>query len=140
MNLLMGEYITMPNHWHRIITIGENEYNRSRDAMHCVSADEPRPSTKITNNPNIPKNKFGPQSKNLSTVIRGFKIAITTNARLILPEFGWQFRFHNHIIRNQKSFNNISNYIINNPKNWKDDKIFSGIMYGVVSMTDVSSC
>lgn len=133
MNLLMGEYVTMPNHWHGIITIEENEYNTSRvdirrnesgdketnagtDAKHCVSTPP--------HDPNAIKNKFGPQSKNLSSVIRGFKIGVTTNARMILPEFGWQFRFHDHIIRNQKSFDNISDYIINNPKKWRDDKFY----------------
>lgn len=144
MNLFMGEYITMPNHWHGIITIGENEYNTERkvkhpnefvgqdsdacrDAIHCASMNHQIPNStppKITCNSNAPKNKFGPQSKNLSSVIRGFKIGVTTNARMILPEFNWQFRFHDHIIRNQKSFNNISNYIINNPKNWGNDKFF----------------
>lgn len=136
MNLMMGEYITMPNHWHGIITIGENEYNSPRkkrqpdgfvkdetaginahsDAKHCVSTSP--------HNPNAPLNKFGPQSKNLSSVIRGFKIGVTTNARIILPEFGWQFRFHDHIIRNQQSFDNISDYIINNPSKWEDDKFY----------------
>lgn len=148
MNLMMGEYITMPNHWHGIITIGENKYNSSRkkkqsgefdngetekkqnhpneisdnhhdvvrDAKHCVST--------APHNPNAPLNKFGPQSKNLSSVIRGFKIGVTTNARIILPEFGWQSGLYDHIIRNQQSFDNISEYIINNPSKWEDDKFY----------------
>ena len=38
MNLTMGAYVVMPNNFHAIIGIGENEYNsgsNSRDAMHC---------------------------------------------------------------------------------------------------------
>ena len=101
MNLQIGEFIVMPDHFHGIIIIGENEYNK--DAMHCVSTV---------------KNQFGPQSKNLASIIRGFKISVTTNARLILPEYAWQSGYHDHIIRNQKSFDNISRYIINNPENW----------------------
>jgi putative transposase len=38
--------------------------------------------------------------------------------------FQWQSRFHDHIIRNEKSCQNIVNYIRNNPKNWKDDTFF----------------
>ena len=32
----------------------------------------------------------------------------------------WQRSFHDHIIRNEQSYINISNYIINNPKKWDD--------------------
>ena len=91
MNLWMGEYIIMPNHFHAIIGIGKNKYNTSkscRDAMHCVSIDKQ------------PKNAFGPQSKNLSSIIRGFKIGVTKNARIIRSDFQWQPRFYDHIIRN----------------------------------------
>ena len=38
--------------------------------------------------------------------------------------FGWQPRFYDHIIRNNKSFENILNYIINNPLKWEEDKFY----------------
>ena len=68
------------------------------------------------------KNQFGPQSKNLASIIRGFKIGVTKNARLINPDFTWQPRYHDHIIRNDQSFHKISEYIMNNPLNWSDDQ------------------
>jgi hypothetical protein len=37
----------------------------------------------------------------------------------------WQRNFYEHIIRDERSYQTISNYIINNPSNWKDDKFFS---------------
>jgi hypothetical protein len=37
----------------------------------------------------------------------------------------WHRNLYEHIIRNEHSHQNISNYIINNPKNWKDDKFFN---------------
>lgn len=127
MNLLMGEYVIMPNHFHAIIIIGKNEYNAprgsvqqqrrcgcGRDAMHCVS-------TKSADM-NPEKNKFGPQSKNLASIVRGFKIGVTKNAGLINPNFAWQSRFHDHIIRDEKSYQTISEYVINNPINWHHDK------------------
>ena len=115
MNLQMGEYIIMPNHFHAIIIIGDNEYNTGdndirTDAMHRVSAG----------------GKFGVQSKNLASIIRGFKSSVTTNARKNgNPKFAWQPRFHDQIIRNEKSFYNISKYIINNPLNWEKDDLIS---------------
>ncbi len=44
MNLTMGEYVVMPNHFHAIIIIGKNKYKQPldtdlalrRDAMHRV--------------------------------------------------------------------------------------------------------
>jgi hypothetical protein len=45
------------------------------------------------------------------------------DARLIRPDFNWHPRFHDHIIRDTQSFENIQNYIANNPINWKEDNI-----------------
>ncbi|MDF7818595.1 hypothetical protein P1X15_13350 [Runella sp. MFBS21] len=36
--------------------------------------------------------------------------------------FAWQPKFYDRIIRNEQELYNIQNYIINNPKNWKDDE------------------
>jgi len=117
MNLELGPYVVMPNHFHGTIIIGPNQYNDPRrDAMHRVS------SMKMTNENLEYKNKFGPQSKNLSSIIRGFKSAVTIQARKIQPDFAWQSRFHDHIIRNDASYKNIKTYIETNPLNWSEDK------------------
>lgn len=34
----------------------------------------------------------------------------------------WQRNYHDHIIRNDKSYQNIRNYIVNNPQKWMNDK------------------
>jgi len=36
----------------------------------------------------------------------------------------WQRNYHEHIIRNEKEYLLISNYILNNPLNWKEDKFY----------------
>ncbi len=101
MNLEMGEFIVMPNHFHAIIIIGDNEFNTAAAAG----------------------NTFGSQSKNLASIVRGFKSAMTTHARKMgNPDFGWQERYHDHIIRNSDSFERIQHYIANNPAKWNDDK------------------
>jgi len=46
---------------------------------------------------------------------------VTVGARLINPDFTWQGSFHDHIIRDKKSFHPISEYIKNNPLNWRED-------------------
>jgi hypothetical protein len=74
---------------------------------------------------NETKNTFGPQSKNLASIIRGFKSAVTVAARRIDPTFQWQSRFHDHIIRNEDSLQKITNYILLNPENWNKDTFFN---------------
>ena len=122
MNIKLGAFVVMPNHIHGIITIGKNKYNQyrgdsnnRRDAMHCVS----------TTTPSLPsnKNQFGPQRKNLASIIRGYKSAVTKHARQIDPDFAWQSRYYDHVIRNPESDYGIRQYIQNNVQNWSRDRL-----------------
>jgi len=137
MNLDIGEFIVMPNHIHGIIIIGKNEFNSggnigelhwnselnrnaeshcSTDAMHRVSTQSASPTQSAS------QNAFAPQSKNLASIMRGYKSAVTTYARKNNIRFEWHVRYHDHIIRNEEEYLRISNYIRNNPSKWLDDK------------------
>jgi REP element-mobilizing transposase RayT len=37
----------------------------------------------------------------------------------------WQRNYYEHIIRNEQSYQTISNYIINNPAKWTNDKFYN---------------
>ena len=39
-------------------------------------------------------------------------------------DFSWQRSFHDHIVRSENSYENIYNYITNNPENWEKDKFY----------------
>jgi len=104
MNLEMGEFVVMPNHFHAIIIIGDNKHN--------------------TTNKDETPNTFGKQSANLAAIVRGFKSAVTRQTRMFNPDFEWQSLYHDHIIRNATSFETINKYITNNPENWKEDRFF----------------
>ena len=108
MNLIMDEFIVMPNHVHGIVVIGENEYNVDQNTIVEY------------------KNNFGPQRKNLSSIIRGFKSAVTRNARKMdvkdSVKFGWQERFHDRIIRDENELDRIRYYIVKNPDTWERDR------------------
>jgi len=91
------------------------------DGITPPDASQPRDASQPPE-PNKPQNQFGPQSKNLASIIRGFKIGVTKNARQIHSDFAWQSRYHDHIIRDDPSFQRISNYIIHNPAHWQEDK------------------
>jgi putative transposase len=126
MNIGLGAYVVMPNHFHGIIHIGNNPYNtfctdNCRDAMHHVSTDESfgkNPSTE-----NI--NRFGPQSKNLASIIRGFKSSVTTFARKSGNNyFAWQPRFYDVIIHDSDTYVRKEYYIKTNPINWENDQFY----------------
>jgi putative transposase len=139
MNLDIGEFIVMPNHIHGIIIIGKNEFNSSgnigelngnsesqcgssTDAMHRVSTQSASATQSAYATQSTPQNAFAPQSKNLASIIRGYKSAVTTYARKNNIRFEWHVRYHDHIIRNEEEYLRISNYIKNNPSKWLDDK------------------
>ncbi len=113
MNLELDEFVVMPNHFHAIFFIDANQYNTPVDTQSL----RPCPAQQT-------RNKFGPQTKNVSSVIRGYKSAITRRALCINEHFGWQERFHDHIIRNYDSYIRIRDYIIKNPANWGSDKFY----------------
>lgn len=57
----------------------------------------------------------------LGSIINQFKRICTIESRKINPDFAWQSRYHDHIIRNDTEYQRIKNYIINNPKKWNND-------------------
>ncbi|MBK8490156.1 MAG: hypothetical protein IPL49_04420 [Saprospirales bacterium] len=94
----LDEFVVMPNHVHGIIIIDKKNYKGWRP------------------------NKFGPQSQNLASILRGYKSAVTTYARKNNIEFQWHPKYHDRIIRNKKALRNIRNYIRRNPHNWMKKK------------------
>lgn len=70
------------------------------------------------------ENRFAPQRKNLSSVLRGFKSAVTVFAREQNIVFGWQERFHDHVSKSEAEYHLISNYINANILNWNRDSFF----------------
>ena len=87
-------YVVMPNHIHAIICIREKA-----DAPGCI------PTIRTA----------------LGVVVGGFKQSVTRYARRNNIEFGWQSRYHDHIIRGSHDGNPIAKYIENNVARWADD-------------------
>lgn len=107
--VILGEFVVMPDHVHGIVVIDKTITDDANNVDTQDLAYLPLPKT---------TNKFGPQSKNLASIIRGFKIGVTKSARLINSNFGWQSRYHDRIIRDQSEHDRIALYIQNNPMNW----------------------
>ena len=64
-------------------------------------------------------------NENISRIIRWYKGRCSFEIRKNHADFGWQSRFYDHIIRNDAEYQRISDYIINNPANWVEDKFYS---------------
>ncbi|HLO45509.1 MAG TPA: hypothetical protein VK175_14320 [Leadbetterella sp.] len=109
------------SHSHRSMHANSHSH-RSTDAMHRVSTQSASATQSTSPTPSTFKNAFAPQSKNLASIIRGYKSAVTTYARKNKIRFEWHVRYHDHIIRNEAEYLRISNYIKNNPSKWLDDK------------------
>ncbi|UZH54045.1 transposase [Salinimicrobium tongyeongense] len=100
--------------------------------LHATSPQQPSPQQPSPQQPSpqqpspIPKNlqmaNISPKPNSISTIIRSYKSATTKHAHRLGFEFEWQTRFYDIIIRDDRAFRNISNYIKNNPMNWKEDK------------------
>jgi putative transposase len=109
----LGDHIVMPNHVHGIVII---------DKQGDVETHDFASTTETHDYASLRTNTFGPQSKNLASIMRGYKSAVKKYATINNINFAWQARFHDHIIRDDQSFQNISAYITNNPLNWKTDE------------------
>lgn len=130
----LDEFVVMPNHVHGILFFRrdakscvstDNDMFMEKDAKSCVSTPNDLSIGKdakycvSTENVNI----FGPQSNNLASVIRGFKIGVTKYVRQVMSIHDiWQPRFYDRVIRKEEELNKIRQYIINNPLRWEIDK------------------
>jgi putative transposase len=104
----LGNFVIMPNHVHGILIINKD----NNDSTQFV--DSETGGFAGDKNPML--------HDNISRIIRWYKGRCSFEMRKIHPDFGWQSRFYDHIIKNAKSFETIQNYIVNNPSNWKEDK------------------
>ena len=91
--------------------------------IHCILIIKDPHLEKKTITSQRPHNEYGPQSMNLASVIRGFKIGVTKFARTAGLEFAWQPRFYDHVICNNDDLNRIATYIENNVGSWDKDKL-----------------
>ena len=134
MNLELDEFVVMPNHFHGIIGIGRNEFNSYHDQL--FNFRNSNESQDINNygyqnkaGQFPPINKFGPQRKNLASIMRGFKSSVTTWARINNVLFDWHTRFHDIIISDEIALNKIRKYIRNNPAKWNRDRFKKRLKY-----------
>ncbi|MEW5871100.1 MAG: transposase [Chloroflexota bacterium] len=132
--LYEDEFVIMPNHIHGIVWItSANEppvgaYGvRPDDASPYNDhyppqprADSIRPYEKFANG----KTAFQRAPKSLGSFIAGFKSSVTSRARRELGlDQVWQGNYFDQIIRNERIFQAIWDYIETNPQQWELDRL-----------------
>ena len=140
-------YVVMPNHIHLIMIMEPTATTTPTDAtVETPTVETPTVETpyydvstdkNVSTNGNdvstinnvsanaAPRNetmqKIANQCGRVSHIISRFKTAVTKYANDNGLVFGWQPRFHDHIVRNQNEINGIAEYIENNVANWETD-------------------
>lgn len=127
----LHEHIVMPNHLHGIIEIMTMVDAPNVGTRHGVSLPNTTDNTAGTSHgmslQSPHERKFSqPISGSISTIINQYKSSVKRWCNKNAHEyFQWQSRFHDHIIRSADDYQKISNYIVNNPAKWQDDKFYA---------------
>ncbi len=122
-DIQIDEYVIMPNHIHLIIeNIGLHNASAVRVDL-CVD-----PKNDDINHPIEGEHKGSP----LHRVVQWFKTMTTNSYIQGVKTLGWepfnkkiwQRNYYEHIIRDDRAYHNIAQYIQNNPLNWDKDKFY----------------
>ncbi|HRP02760.1 MAG TPA: transposase [Candidatus Kapabacteria bacterium] len=103
-NIQLHEYVVMPNHFHAILEINTQNENITVGAT---------------------------KNKTVGDMVGAFQSIVTVKYIHGVKQNNWerfdgklwQRNYFEHIIRNDKAYQQISEYIINNPQNWDNDNL-----------------
>jgi len=151
--LFMDEYIIMPNHLHAIVVIDKNDKtmaDKNGDGVAAETDDGVTAETvgahgraplrfppHIQWQPHIQLQPFYRLPKSISSFFAGFKSAVNSTIddyidenNVNIPKYNrnnhfFQPNYYDHIIRDEQSYQRISEYIKNNPAKWQVDKFFN---------------
>ena len=107
-NVTVDKYVIMPDHIHLLIQI------------HAVGEASRLPQIRPE------KNGTGNPSPTVGNVIGWFKYQITKQVNSLLGTVGdrlFQRSYYDHVIRNQRDYDEIWEYIEANPSKWLDGKM-----------------
>jgi len=120
-NIELHEFVIMPNHFHGIIEIMKSEN------VGISLVDIRRNNTDNGQTQGI--------APTLGKILDAFKSRTTVQYIKGVYQYGWeefdrklwQRNYYEHIIRNSRSYQNISDYIKSNPLNWLTDNYYNEI-------------
>ena len=113
-NVILDEYVIMPNHFHGILIIHDDAVGpgrpvgATRRVAPTVTAEHPK----------------GPPSGSLGAIVGQFKSICTKRINRVRQTPGaavWQRNYYERILRNNRELNAVRRYIHHNPINWNAD-------------------
>jgi putative transposase len=120
-NVQLHECVVMPNHFHAIIEIvvGATLVVAQNDMMQTIQGQ--------------PQGIAPTKPKTVGDMVGAFQSIVTVEYIHGVKHLGWQSfigklwqrNYWEHIIRNEQSYQRIAEYIINNPQNWDNDKLYN---------------
>lgn len=125
-NVQLHQYIVMPNHFHAIIEIVGND-TKSDDNVRATLVVAQNNDRATTNGATA---RVAP-TKTVGDIVGAFQSIVTVEYIHGVKRYGWepfngklwQRNYWEHIIRDEKSYQRISEYIMNNPACWNNDEL-----------------
>ncbi len=129
--IVLHEFVIMPNHIHGIIQLVGADCIRPDemrpDEMHADSDEQPariQPG-RVQRAPTVPSPiSIIQRIPTVGDVVRGFKSSVTKRVNALPGASGqriWQRNYYEHIIRNEDAYLKIAEYIQTNPQRWETD-------------------
>lgn len=129
-NVIVDEYIVMPNHLHGILIIVDDGRGGRGVSQYAPTTITPPYAPTMQCDPTTNnQNTFKSPSKTIGAIIRGFKSATTKQINISRNTPGqpvWQRNYYEHIIRDDESLHRIRQYITQNPIRWQNDRENAG--------------
>lgn len=114
----LPEFVVMPNHCHGIIIVGAGLSRPENVEKNAGSLDK----NNFNNHDKIGRDNPAPT---IGNVVGYFKYIATKQINTVINngvQKIFQRNYYEHMIRNENEYNNIAQYIKNNPLNWLKDK------------------
>ncbi len=141
--VMLDEWVVMPNHVHCIIRLGDWDFDNGvsligdDDTCNCTGSvnkihefylQSSRPPYQPSSQPTEDQIKLYRKQRRkmiIPKILGKFKMQTSKqiNIERGTPETkNWQHDYHDHVIRSNRAFHHIKNYIIANPRKWDADK------------------
>ncbi|MBL8005280.1 MAG: hypothetical protein JNL36_09300 [Candidatus Kapabacteria bacterium] len=118
-NIDLGAFVIMPNHMHGIIHIN------GRGVLHTPNLENDSEHLDVKDNEGVFNTPLQSPKQKLGSIVRGYKSAVTKKSLQIgVSGKLWQRNYYEHVIRNEYSYQRISEYIFNNPAQWEYDTLY----------------
>lgn len=138
-NVELDEFQIMPNHMHGIIVLTTVGAGLAPALNNNDSEIKRAGANPVINNDGMVIKRAGVSpaptgNATIGDIVGAYKSLVAKGCLDIFkhkwqgttpaPSMGklWQRNYYEHIIRDEKSYYNIAKYIVNNPKNWMEDK------------------